>query len=79
MGTAQSTRCLLLVEDDVMVRTTVAAMLEDEGYEVVEAADADAALSLMRGGLDAPLIVTDVDLGKGLSGPDLVDMLRRMP
>ncbi|MDP9094973.1 MAG: response regulator [Pseudomonadota bacterium] len=61
-----------------MVRETVAAMLEDEGFEVVEASDAEAALALVRDGLDAPLIVTDVDLGAGPSGVDLADMLRRM-
>lgn len=71
-------RCLLLVEDDPLVRETVAAMLEDEGFEVVEAADADAALALVRDGLDAPLIVTDVDLGAGPSGAELADILRRL-
>ncbi len=71
-------RCLLLVEDDPLVRETVAAMLEDEGFEVVEASDAAAALALVRDGLDAPLIVTDVDLGAGPSGADLADTLRRM-
>ena len=73
-----SPRCLLLVEDDALVRETVAAMLEDEGYEVVEAANADAALSLVRDGLEAPLIVTDVDLGAGPSGAELADMLHRL-
>ena len=60
------------------MRETVAAMLEDEGYEVVEAASAAGALELVRDGLDAPLIVTDVDLGTGPSGAELADMLRRL-
>ena len=71
-------QCLLLVEDDPLVRDTVAAMLEEEGFEVVEACDADEALTLIQSGLDAPLIVTDVDLGAGPSGAELADMLRRM-
>lgn len=53
-------------------------MLEDEGYEVIEATDAASALLLVQDGLDAPLIVTDVDLGAGPSGADLADMLRRL-
>ena len=53
-------------------------MLEDEGFEVVEAENAVAALTLVTDGLDAPLIVTDVDLGAGPSGADLADMLRRL-
>ena len=76
--TPSITRCLLLVEDDPLVRETVSAMLEDEGFEVVEACDAAAALSLVRSGLDVPLIVTDVDLGAGPNGAELADMLRRL-
>ena len=45
---------------------------------MVEAVDAEAALSLVREGLDAPLIVTDVDLGDGPSGAELADTLRRI-
>ena len=67
--------CLLLVEDDVLVRTTVAMMLEDEGFRVVEAATAGEAQSLIRDGLDALVMVTDVDLGAGPSGPELADWL----
>ena len=53
-------------------------MLEDEGFEVVEAADAAEALSLVQAGLDVPVIVTDVDLGAGPTGTELADMLRRL-
>ncbi len=67
--------CLLLVEDDVLVRTTVAMMLEDEGFCVVEAATAGEAQGLIQDGLDASVMVTDVDLGAGPSGPELADWL----
>lgn len=67
--------CLLLVEDDVLVRTTVAMMLEDEGFHVVEAATAGEAQGLIQGGLNASVMVTDVDLGAGPSGPELADWL----
>lgn len=78
MMVSKLTRCLLLVEDDPLVRETVAAMLEDEGFDVIEACDAAAALTLVKNGLDVPLIVTDVDLGAGPSGADLADTLRRL-
>lgn len=71
-------RCLLLVEDDALVRDTVALMLEEDGFEVIEAADAAAALQLVRDGLDAPVMVTDVDLGGGASGTELADALHRL-
>lgn len=69
--------CLLLVEDDVLVRMTVALMLEDDGFSVVEAATAAEAEQLMQSGLDAVVVVTDVDLGAGPSGTELADQLRR--
>ena len=56
--------CLLLVEDD--------------GFGVVEAATAEEALQLMKGGLDAPVMVTDVDLGAGWNGMELADQLRAL-
>ncbi len=68
--------CLLLVEDDVLVRMTVALMLEDDGFKVVEASTAAEAQQLMQGGLNALVIVTDVDLGAGPSGMELADRLR---
>lgn len=70
--------CLLLVEDDPLVRDTVALLLAEEGYEVVEAPDAGRALELLRNGLQTRLIVTDVDLGPGPSGADLADELHRL-
>ena len=71
-----SPTCLLLVEDDALVRLTVAMMLEDHGFGVVEAATGEEALRLMEEGLDAPVMVTDVDLGAGVSGLELADKLR---
>ncbi len=68
--------CLLLVEDDVLVRLTVALMLEDDGFTVIEASTAAEAQRLMQGGLNAMVVVTDVDLGAGPSGVDLADQLR---
>ncbi len=66
------------MEDDELVRDTVALMLEEEGFEVTRAADAEEALRLVREGLEAPVIVTDVDLGRGPSGADLADALHRV-
>jgi two-component system OmpR family response regulator len=73
-----SPSCLLLVEDDPLVRDTVALMLEEDGFAVTEAADAHDALQLVRAGLPAQMIVTDVDLGPGPSGADLADELHRV-
>ena len=68
---------VLLVEDDDEVRAATRKLLAGLGYGVVEAADADAALSLVkRGGVD--LLLTDVVLRVGLSGPELAREARRV-
>ena len=68
--------CLLLVEDDTLVRMTVAMMLEDDGFGVVEAGNADEAWRLINGGLRVDAVVTDVDLGHGPTGVQMVEGLR---
>lgn len=68
--------CLLLVEDDTLVRMTVAMMLEDDGYGVVEAGNADEAWRLIDGGLQIDAVVTDVDLGDGPTGVQMIEGMR---
>lgn len=70
--------CLLLVEDDVLVRTTLALMLEDDGFKVIEAATAPEAMHLMSSGLEAAVMVTDIDLGAGPNGLELADRVREL-
>jgi CheY-like chemotaxis protein len=67
---------LLLVEDDDLVRVTVAMMLEDLGFTVLEAATGEAALQQLKAGLGADILVTDIDLGPGISGLQLADQVR---
>jgi CheY-like chemotaxis protein len=66
---------VLLVDDEDIVRLTTADMLLELGYEVVEANSADAALDLVREGLEPDLLVSD-HLMPGLSGADLARQLR---
>lgn len=65
---------LLLVEDDDDIRLTIRLLLEDEGYEVVEAATGEEGLARFRPeGTD--LAVVDLLL-PGLPGIDVVRALR---
>ena len=67
---------LLLVEDDDLVRLTVVMMLEDLGFTVHKAATGEAAMQRLKAGLDTDMLVTDVDLGPGISGLQLADEVR---
>jgi PAS domain S-box-containing protein len=71
---------ILLVEDDALVRQTMADALRSRGYTVTEAADAAEALRF----LEAPappfpyaLLFTDVVMPGGLTGVDLALQARR--
>ena len=43
-----SARTVLVVEDDPLVLISAVAMIEDAGYEVLEASNADEAIALLE-------------------------------
>ena len=65
---------VLLVEDDAGIRAAVRLMLEDEGYEVVEAATGEEGIERFRAGA-ADLAIVDLLL-PGIGGLDVVRTLR---
>lgn len=67
---------ILVVEDDADVRELVLAMLSGLGYEVREAADAETALEILKGGLEVDLLFSDVVLPGELNGPELVKQVK---
>lgn len=66
---------VLLVDDEVLVRTMAADMLSELGFDVVEAHSAERALELIAQGLDPKVLITD-HLMPGITGPELARMLR---
>ena len=69
---------VLLVEDDPIVASTVAAALEDSGYEVARVTTADEALPLLASRARIDLLFSDVVMPGRLSGMDLVREARRL-
>jgi CheY-like chemotaxis protein len=69
---------VLLVEDEALVRSTVAATLRDLGYQVLEAGNGPMALQALEVGGQTPvdLLVTDVGLPGGLNGRQVADAAR---
>jgi CheY-like chemotaxis protein len=65
---------ILLVEDNPEVRRAARRFLNGYGYQVIEAADGDAALRLCRGEGPLDLIITDVVM-PGTGGRELVARL----
>ncbi len=67
---------ILIVDDDITVRATMARILQDEGYTVVEAADGIDALAALDGLLPG-LILLDMTLPR-MDGRAFVAELERL-
>lgn len=59
---------VLIVEDESLIRMGIAGELEDEGFTVFEAANADAAIALMNAQPSINLLLTDVDMPGTMNG-----------
>ena len=66
----------LVVEDDWLRRIDIVQELEQEGWTVLAAEAAEAALDLLQAGYPIDILVTDVQLGAGPSGWDLAEACR---
>ena len=68
----EGTETILVVEDEGEVRGIALAFLRSLGYTTYEAADAENALTLLRQHDDIDLLFSDIVLGSGMTGFDLV-------
>jgi two-component system, cell cycle sensor histidine kinase and response regulator CckA len=73
---ARGAEKVIVVDDDLFVRGSTSRALRTRGYQVLEAADGDAALRLLRDhGSDVALLLTDVVM-PGMDGRELVEQAR---
>ncbi|MDP6705342.1 MAG: PAS domain S-box protein [Alphaproteobacteria bacterium] len=64
---------VLVVEDDDDLRAMTSLLLRDLGYRIMEAGNGEDALALLQKTDAVDLLLTDVVLTGGMSGPDIVD------
>ena len=71
--------CVLLVEDDLLIRELMSESLQDAGYEVLEAEDGAAAMVAIR---DPPrrlcILVTDFHMPGALDGSQVAAEARKV-
>ena len=72
----KSPACLLVVEDEILIRMLLADELRAEGFSVIEAATANEALSYFQAGVHVDLVLSDIEMPGGLNGVDLIRRLR---
>jgi CheY-like chemotaxis protein len=63
----------VLVDDDEIVRTTIASMLESLGYDVITAASGAEGISILEKGTAIALLFTDVVMPGAVSGRKLAE------
>ncbi|MEI9991811.1 MAG: response regulator [Rhizomicrobium sp.] len=68
MPPTDSIRHVLVVEDEPLIRWCAAEMIEEAGYAIVEAENADAALRILEARDDIDCIFTDVDMPGSMNG-----------
>ena len=76
MPGARSGEIVLVVEDEAAVRMLVVEVLQELGYQVLEACDATSALPYLHGDQRLDLLVSDFGL-PGLNGRQLVESARQ--
>ena len=70
----------LVVDDEPVVRMDTADMVEDEGFEVIEARTVDAACEFLKQHPSIRLVVTDTETPGSMSGCELAwEISRRWP
>jgi CheY-like chemotaxis protein len=74
---AASRARLLLVDDEELVRNGTAELLRDIGYDVVTADSGSDALSLLRGGADFDMVISDY-LMPGMNGAELIHQVHSL-
>lgn len=72
-----TTKIVLVVEDEVLVRLWLAVTLRDVGFQVIEAGNADEAMDVVASGIRPLALVTDVRMPGSKDGLELATALRR--
>jgi CheY-like chemotaxis protein len=67
---------ILVVEDEVLLRLNAISLLEDAGYVVVEAANADEAILVLEARADIRIVFTDINMPGSMDGLKLVEAVR---
>ena len=67
---------VLVVEDEFFSRLHAVNLIEDAGYKVVEASNADEAIAILEARKDIRIVFTDVDMPGTMDGLKLAHAIR---
>lgn len=67
---------VLLVEDEILLRMNAIEIIEEGGFDVVEAANADEAIAILESRSDISVIFTDIQMPGSMDGLKLAAAVR---
>jgi CheY-like chemotaxis protein len=67
---------ILVVEDEVLLRMDAIDLLEEAGFEVLDAANADEAIVLLETRMDIAVVFTDLQMPGSMDGLKLAAAIR---
>jgi CheY-like chemotaxis protein len=77
MPSVQARRIVILVvEDEPLLRMHAVDLVEEAGYEAIEATDADQAVAILERRHDIRLVFTDIDMPGSMDGLKLAACIR---
>jgi CheY-like chemotaxis protein len=68
---------ILVVEDEVLVRSVVAAYLRECGFDVIEAGGAEEAIRVLQAEIRVDIVFSDVNMPGSMDGFGLAQWVRR--
>ncbi len=74
--TAAKRTVVLIVEDDFLLRMNAGQMIEDAGFEVIEASNADDAIAMLERRSDIHVVFTDIQMPGSMDGLRLAHAVR---
>jgi CheY-like chemotaxis protein len=77
MGASSGSKgVVLVVDDESLVRMVAADLIQDAGFETIEAADADSAIAILEARKDIRIVFTDIDMPGSMDGIKLARAIR---
>ena len=76
MADTPSRQVVLIVEDEALVRMTALDMIEEAGFEILEATNADEAILLLEARRDITVVFTDIEMPGSMNGLRLAEAIR---
>jgi len=75
-GYADQRPAVLVVEDEPLQRMMAVDLVEEAGFEAIEAADADEAVRILEARADIRIVFTDIDMPGSMDGMMLAAAIR---